>query len=153
MGLLDGLVKGLADMMPEQGNPELKAFKAQNEMKDLAAKEDAIFTRLGKQVYADGGSEKYPDIKTELDALAVSRREIVERIRAAQDETAANKKAEEAEEARCCPECGTVSPEGAAFCQICGSRLAQVRRFCPQCGSEASQGSRFCNECGTKIEE
>ncbi|MDR2234094.1 MAG: zinc ribbon domain-containing protein [Tannerella sp.] len=152
MGLLDGLVKGLANIIPEEGNPELKTFKAQQELKEIATKEDRIFARLGKQVYADGGSEKYPDIKTELDALAASRQEIEGRLQSAKDETEAKKKAEEAEEARRCPECGTVNPENAAFCQSCGNRMPQAKRFCPQCGSEIPQGNRFCNECGTKIE-
>jgi predicted RNA-binding Zn-ribbon protein involved in translation (DUF1610 family) len=148
MGLLDGLVKGLADIMPDQGNPELKAYKAQNELKDLAEKESKIFARLGKQVYADRGAENYPAIKAELDLLAASRRETEERIKAAQGETAAKKAAE----AQRCPECGAEHPEGAAFCQSCGNRLAQAKRFCPQCGTEIPQGSRFCNECGTKTD-
>ena len=152
MGLLDGLVKGLANIIPEEGNPELKTFKAQNELKDLATKENEIFARLGRKVYADGGSAKYPDIKAELDVLAVSQQEIKGRMQAAQDETAAKKKAEEAEAARRCPECDTVNPECAAFCQGCGNRLAQAKRFCPKCGSEIPQGNRFCNECGTKVD-
>ena len=40
MKLLGGIVKGLADIIPDQGNPELKVFKAQNELEDLAAKEN-----------------------------------------------------------------------------------------------------------------
>ncbi len=151
MGLLDGLVKGLADIIPEQGNPELKAYKAQNELKDLMAKENAIFARLGKKVYADGGSEKYPDIKAELDVLAANRQEVEVRIQTARDETAAKKKSEEVEEARRCQECGMVNPENAAFCQSCGDRLVQAKNFCPQCGSEMLRGSRFCNECGIKV--
>jgi hypothetical protein len=48
MGFLDGIVKSLAEIVPYQGNPELKAYKAQNELKDLAAKENSVFARLGK---------------------------------------------------------------------------------------------------------
>jgi len=150
MGLLGGLVKGLADIIPDQGNPELKAFKAQNELKDLAEKENGIFARLGKQVYADNGADKYPEIKAELDVLTASRREVEERIKAARDETEAKKAADDA---RRCSECGTENPENSAFCQNCGNRLAQPKRFCPQCGTEVPKGSGFCNECGTKIEQ
>ncbi|MDR1884384.1 MAG: zinc-ribbon domain-containing protein [Prevotella sp.] len=153
MGLLDGLVKGLADIIPAEGNPELKVYKAQNELKDLVAKENEIFARLGRQVYADGGADNHPDVKANLDALAATRREIEERIKAAQGEVEAKKQAEQAEEARHCPECGSANPDGAAFCQSCGYKLAQPKRFCPQCGAEATPGSRFCNECGTKIME
>jgi DNA repair exonuclease SbcCD ATPase subunit len=149
MGLFDGLVKGITDIIPDQGNPELKAYKAQNELKDLAEKENKIFARLGKQMYADNGAELYPDIKAELDVLAASRREVEERIKAAQDEAEAKKKTD----ARCCPECGTEYAEGAAFCQSCGHRLSPAKRFCPQCGAEVAQGGRFCNECGTKMEQ
>jgi ribosomal protein L40E len=152
MGLLDGLVKGLADIIPAEGNPELKAYKAQNELKDLTPKENEIFARLGRQVYAENGADNHPEIKAQLDALAATRREIEERIKAAQGEVDAKKQAEQAEEARHCPECGAVNPEGAAFCQTCGSRIVQTKRFCPQCGNEVPQGSRFCVECGTKVE-
>jgi hypothetical protein len=152
MGLLDGLVKGLADIIPVEGNPELKAYKAQNELKDLATKENEIFARLGRQVYADNGADKYPETKAQLDALAITRREIEGRIQVAQGEVEAKKQAEQAEEARHCPECGAVNPEGAGFCQSCGSRLAQAKRFCPQCGSEIVSGNSFCSSCGSRVE-
>jgi len=152
MGFLDGIVKGLADMMPEEGNPELKAYKAQSEMKEVAAKEEAVFARLGRQLYADGGSEQYPAIKAELDALAAQRAEVETRIRTAQDETAAKKRAEASATVRRCPQCGAENPDG-AFCRECGTRMEQPKRFCPQCGTEVSGGSRFCNECGTKMED
>jgi len=152
MGFLDGLVKGIADIIPDQGNPELQAYKAQNELKDLAAKEDKIFARLGKQLYADGGAEKYPEIKAELDALAAERSEIEQRIKTANEEAEAKKRANQAEEARRCPECGADNAEGAAFCQSCGAKLNAPKRFCPQCGVEVATGSRFCPECGHKME-
>jgi ribosomal protein L40E len=152
MGLLDGIVKGLADIIPAEGNPELKAYKAQNELKDLSLKENEIFARLGRKVYAENGADNYPDIKADLDVLAATRRGIEERIKAAQGEAEAKKQAQQAEEARYCPECGSTNPEGAVFCQSCGHKLAQAKRFCPQCGAEVPQGSRFCNECGTKVE-
>jgi ribosomal protein L40E len=152
MGFLDGIVKGLAEIVSDQGNPELKAYKAQNELKDLAAKENSVFARLGKQLYADGGAEKYPEIKAGLDAVAALRRETEGRIKAANDEADAKKKTEQAEEARRCPECGAGNPEGAAFCHDCGTSLVQAKRFCPQCGAEMSPDSRFCNECRTKAE-
>jgi hypothetical protein len=150
MGFLDGLVKNLVDIVPEAGNPELKAYKAQNELKELAAKEDKIFARLGRQVYADGGSEKYPDIKAELDVLTFSKREVEERVKVAKGEVEEKKQAEDAVR---CPQCGIVNAQGSTFCQDCGTRLGQTKRFCPQCGIEIAQGVRFCNECGTKIEE
>ncbi|MDR1764173.1 MAG: zinc-ribbon domain-containing protein [Dysgonamonadaceae bacterium] len=153
MGFLDGLVKNIAEIIPDQGNPELQAYKAQNELKDLAAKEDKVFARLGKQLFADGGAEKYPEINAELNAIAAQRTEIEGKIKTAQSEADAKKKAEQAEEARRCPDCGASNPEGAAFCQSCGAKLNILKRFCPKCGAEVPQGSRFCNECGQKIED
>jgi ribosomal protein L40E len=151
MGILDGIVKGLAEIVPDQGNPELKAYKAKNELKDLDAKENAIFARLGRQVYNDGGADAYPAVKAELDALSASRREVEGRIRSAGDEAEAQKAAQKAAQARRCPQCDAQNPESAAFCQTCGTRLAVARRFCPQCGAEATPDSRFCNECGTPL--
>ncbi|MDR1720242.1 MAG: zinc ribbon domain-containing protein [Dysgonamonadaceae bacterium] len=153
MGLLDGLVKGLADIIPDQGNPELKAYKAQNELKDLSEKENLIFAKLGRQLYADGGADRYPEIRTELDALANARRAVEERIKAASDEVEAKKKAAQEEEARRCPGCGATNHEGAGFCSECGTKLSAPKRFCTNCGAEVPAGSRFCNECGQKMEE
>jgi ribosomal protein L40E len=152
MGFLDGIVKGLAEIVPDQGNPELKAYKAKNELDDIAAKENAIFARLGRQVYADGGADSYPAVKTELEAVAALRKDVENRMRVAQEETDAKKAAEQAAEARRCPQCGASNPESAAFCQSCGNRLAPPKRFCSQCGTEQPADSRFCNECGTRIE-
>ncbi|MDR1745802.1 MAG: zinc-ribbon domain-containing protein, partial [Tannerella sp.] len=125
----------------------------QNELKDLGAKENDVFARLGKQLYADGGAEKYPAIKAELDALAAQRSEVEARIKTATSEAEAKKKAEQAAEARRCPECGEQNPEGAQFCQGCGAKLNAPKRFCPQCGVEVPAGSRFCPECGHKMED
>lgn len=164
--IINGLVKGLSSFMP-QDDPDVKIFNAQNELRELAGKEEKAYARLGRQVYETDGGESYPEIKAELDLLAANRQAAEERLKAAREEKAARERAEEEERARreaeeaahSCPNCGACNPEGTNFCQECGTRLAQpvqqapaAKRFCPNCGTEVTAGQRFCSGCGTKIE-
>ena len=154
-GFLDGLVKGLASIAP-QDDPEVKMFNAQNELKGIAEKGDAVYTQLGKKVYAEGGKETYPDTGVQLEALAAQRAEIQNKITQLEEEKAAREKAA-AEEGRTCPNCGTVNGEGCKFCCNCGTKLPEhfeqpKKRFCTSCGAEIADGMRFCSACGAKQE-
>jgi len=161
-GILDGLVKGLASLAP-QDDPEIQMYNKQNELKELREKEEAIFAKLGRRLYEENGKEAYPAEAVQLDALAASCAEIEEQIAQMQAEKEAKEKAEaearaaqEAEEAaRTCPECGAVNPEGCKFCGECGTRLPEKakKRFCTSCGEEVSEGMRFCSACGAKQPE
>jgi len=161
--ILTGIVKGLSGFMP-QDDPDVKIFNAQTEAKELAAKMEKVYARLGKQVYEADGGETYPEVKAELDGLAASLKEAQNRLQTAKEEKAAKERAEAEERARreaeeqanACPNCGAHCPEGSRFCQECGTKLerpeAPSKRFCPNCGNEIAPGHRFCQECGTKIE-
>ncbi len=163
-GILDGLVKGLASFAP-QDDPEVKMYNAQNELKELNAKEEAIFAKLGRKLYEENGKEAYPDEAIQLDAIAANRADVESRIAQMQEEKAAREKAaaetraaKQAEEAlRTCPECGTVNPEGCKFCGDCGTRLPEKvenkKRFCTECGEELGDGMKFCSSCGAKQPE
>ncbi len=163
-GIFDGLVKGLASLAP-QDDPEIKLFNAQNELKELSEKEEAIFARLGRRLYTENGKDAYPDESVQLSAIAASRTEIEARIVQIREEKAAREKAEEeasaareAEEAlRTCPNCGLVNAEGCKFCGDCGTKLPQKieekKRFCTECGEELSDGMKFCSSCGAKQTE
>ncbi|WP_455636356.1 zinc-ribbon domain-containing protein [Parabacteroides sp.] len=164
MSLLDGIVKGLSGILP-QDDPDVKILNAQTELKELVAKEEKAYARLGRQVYEADGGESYPEMKTELDLLAAGRREAEERLRAAKDEKEAAERAaaeerarrEAEEQARSCPNCGHINPEGTNFCSECGTKLAPpaaqaAKRFCSNCGSEIAVGYRFCSACGTKAD-
>ncbi len=161
MSLLDGIVKGLTGILP-QDDPDVKILNAQTELKELAAKEEKIYARLGRQVYEANEGEGHPEIKAELELLAANRREAEERLQAARDEKATLERAaaeervrrENEEQARSCPNCGNVNPEGTNFCSECGTKLAPpvAKRFCSNCGSEIAAGYRFCSACGTKTE-
>ena len=160
-GILDGLVKGLASLAP-QDDPEVKMYNAQNELKELKEQEEAIFARLGRRLYEEGGKETYPDEAVQLDALAANRVEVEVRIKQMQEEKAERERiaaeeraAREAEEAlRTCPNCGTVNPEGTKFCGDCGTKLPEKveakKRFCTECGAEIGDGMKFCGECGAR---
>ena len=63
--ILTGIVKGLSGFMP-QDDPDVKIFNAQTEAKELTAKMEKVYARLGKQVYEADGGEAYPEIKAEL---------------------------------------------------------------------------------------
>ena len=167
-GLFDGLVKGLASLAP-QDDPEIKKFNAQSELKEIADKETAIFAQLGRSVYSQGGPEMYPEAAVQLNALALERTQIQQRLEAAEAEKRAREEAAarariqaEAEAnaraaALTCPNCGNVNAEGFKFCSSCGTRLPESaptpqKRFCSHCGAEVAEGMRFCSTCGTRQE-
>lgn len=162
-GILEGIVKGLSGIMP-QDDPNVKIFNAQNDLKDIAQKEEAAYARLGRQIYESDGAERFPELRAELERLGAEKTEANQRIQAAKEEKAARERAEaeevarrEAEEAsRCCPNCRNCNPEGTNFCQECGTPLTAplpaAKRFCANCGMEITQGNRFCGSCGAKVE-
>lgn len=168
-GLFDGLIKGLASLAP-QDNPDRKVFDAQNELKELTEKEDAVFAQLGRRIYEKNGAEEYPELTAQLQGFAATRTELNARIEQIQAEKEAKEQAEraareqaeaEAAAARAasgvviCPDCGAEYGEGAKFCSACGTRLpepAPAKRFCTGCGAEVTEGMRFCSTCGTRQE-
>lgn len=162
-GIFDGLMKGLSSLVPQvSDDPEMKIFNIQNELKGLEEKENGLFAALGRQVYGEGGEERFPETAVQLKALAANKAEAQQRLEAAQAEKEAKEKAaaEEAaakaaaEAATTCPNCGSVNPEGTRFCQECGTKLgAPVKTFCTGCGAELKPGMRFCGSCGAKVGE
>ena len=164
-GILDGLVKGLASLAP-QDDPDVRIYNAQNELKELKEKETAIYAQLGRQLYEAGGREAYPDAGIQLEALNANRKQIKQRIYQLQEEKESRERAKAqaaaeqaaAEAARSCPNCGTVNAEGCKFCCDCGTRLPEAapaqpkKRFCTGCGAEVAEGMRFCSTCGTRQE-
>jgi rubrerythrin len=125
--LLDGLVKGLSGFLP-QDDPDVKIMNVQTELKELTEREEKVYTRLGRQVYAGGGDENFPDIKAELDLLAGNRASAERRLQEARAEKEARERTAEAE-------------------------TPAATRFCSNCGTELVPGHRFCASCGTKIND
>ena len=126
--LFEGLVKGLSGFLP-QDDPDVKILNAQTELKDLTEKEEKIYARLGRQVYASGNSESYPETKAELDLLTANRKAAESRLQAAKAEKEAREQAAAA------------------------STSESTQRFCSNCGTELAPGTRFCSSCGTKVTE
>lgn len=162
-GILEGIVKGLSGFMP-QDDPDVKIFNAQNELKDRMEKIEAVYARLGRQVFEAGGAELYPELKAELERLNLEKSAAAEQLQMAKNEKAAAERAAaeeaarlDAEDASCiCPNCNKCNPQGTNFCQECGTKLvipvSAGKRFCPNCGSEIAPGNLFCGSCGTKVE-
>lgn len=154
-GILEGIVKGLSGIMP-QDDPDVKIFNAQNDLKDIAQKEEAAYARLGRQIYESDGAERFPELKAELERLGTEKAEANQRIQAAKEEKAARERAAAEEANRCCPNCGNYNPEGTNFCQECGTQLTAPlsarKRFCANCGVEITQGNQFCGSCGARVE-
>lgn len=152
-GLLDGLVKGLVNLAP-QDDPDVKNFNAQSELKEIKEKEEELFAALGKKVYEEGGKERYPEIATQLDALNKKRTEIETLIQQLCKE---KEEREAAEKQGCiCPNCGASNNNNCNFCSECGSKLPEIqetsKRFCTRCGAEIAEGMRFCSSCGASQE-
>jgi len=126
--IFEGLVKGLSGLLP-QDEPDVKILNAQTELKNLAEKEEKIYARLGRQVYASENSENYPETKAALDLLVDNRQAAESRLEAAKAEKEAREQAAAA------------------------SAQAKTPHFCSNCGTELMPGTRFCSSCGTKVTE
>jgi ribosomal protein L32 len=118
----------LSGFLP-QDDPDVKMMNAQTELKELAEKEEKVYARLGRQVYAGEDGANYPEIKAELDLLTCNRKAAESRLQEARNEKEARKRATETEVP------------------------AATARFCSNCGAELTPGNRFCASCGTKIND
>ena len=146
--LLTGLVKGLSGLMP-QDDPNVKIFNAQNETKELADKEEAVFARFGRMIFEKQGAVDYPEIIAELEQIKEKRKANEESLKLAKEEKTAR---EEAEKGSYCTNCGSNNPVGTKFCQECGTKLVtEEKLFCSNCSAEIPSGSQFCGSCGTRI--
>ena len=153
LGGLGDLVGGLSKFMP-QDDPNVKAFNAQKELADLQKQETDIFTEIGKKIYERDGAREFPSEAERLRLIQSNMAAAREKVEATQSEAKAAEAAkQQADQARTCPECGTMNPEGVNFCQECGTKLgAQAKAMCAQCGAENPPGTRFCGSCGARIE-
>lgn len=150
LGGLGGLVKGLSGLMP-QDDPAVKLFTAQSDLSELKKQEEALYAELGRAAEKSYGLAAFGQTGEKL-------RLVQGDIAAAQEKLAAEKSAQEAQQAReaelVCPACGHNNPEGTKFCQECGGRLgAAAGGFCVSCGAKLAPGTRFCGECGAKQPE
>lgn len=146
---LGGLMKGLSGIMP-QDDPNVKMFNAQNELEELKKQELELLAQIGRIAY-----QKNPSAYEQNDRLRLIQSNIAEAEKkldvTKNEQQAANKAKEDADNARRCPNCDTMNPEGVKFCQECGTKLGASKAFCPNCGQENAPGTRFCGGCGTKM--
>ena len=154
LGGLGDLVGGFSKMMP-QDDPNVKAFNAQKELSELQKQESDVFAEIGRKVYEQNGMAAFP---AEADKLKLIKSNIAaaqEKLDAMQNEAKTAEAAQQqADQARTCPNCAALNPEGVKFCQDCGTKLgAPAKAFCGQCGTENPPGTKFCGSCGAKMGE
>lgn len=153
-GGLGDLVGGLSKFMP-QDDPNVKAFTAQKELADLQKQEADIFAEIGRKIFERDGASDFPAEADKLRLLQSNIAAAQEKLNVTQGEAKAAEDAKNrADQARTCPNCGTLNPEGVNFCQECGTKLgAPAKSFCQQCGMENPPGTRFCGGCGARMGE
>ena len=154
LGGLGNLMGGLSGFMP-QDDPSMKAFNAQKELADLQKQESEIYAQIGRKVMEQGGEANYPAEADKLKLIKSNINATQAKIQETQDAAKAAEAAQQqADQARTCPNCGHVNPEGTGFCQECGTKLgAPSKAFCGQCGQENPPGTKFCGSCGARIGE
>ncbi|CFX17764.1 Double zinc ribbon [Syntrophomonas zehnderi OL-4] len=150
LGNFGNLMKGLSSFMP-QDDPDVKLMTAQSDVSDLQRQETELYAQIGKQALAKD-SGQYPELERKLRLVQENLIEAQTRMKNAQAEKDAMEAARRAgDDARTCPSCGTINPDGTKFCQDCGAKLGAVK--CRKCGAALASGTRFCGECGAKQEE
>lgn len=150
---LGGLMKGLSSFMP-QDDPNTKVFNAMNELDDLKKNETELYANIGKRAYQSiCNLPDYADLVNELNMNQTRQVQTKEKLDIAQKEKDEKEQKEKEEtDARTCPNCETVNPEGMKFCQECGTKLgAPSKCVCPGCGANNPPQTRFCGECGAKL--
>lgn len=149
-GDFGGLMKGLSGFMP-QDDPDVKLMLAQSEVSDLQKQETELYAQIGKQALVEG-RVGFPVLENSLRLVQENLSAAQAKLQSAQADKAKTDCARKAEEeARLCPDCNHMNPEGVKFCQECGTKLGAQR--CAGCGASLSPGTRFCGECGQKQEE
>jgi len=153
-GGLGDLVGGLSKFMP-QDDPNMKTLAVQKEFSDLQKQEAEVFAEIGRKVFEQNGAEAFPAEADKLRLIQSNLATVKEKLDATQNEQKAAQAAQQqSDQARTCPNCGTMNPEGVKFCQDCGTKLgAPAKVFCGQCGKENQSGTKFCGNCGAKIGE
>ncbi len=144
-GGLGGLMKGLSGFMP-QDDPDVALMMAGSEVSELQKQENELYALIGKQALAQG-LVQFPELEKKLQLVQENLSVAKARLQSAQAEKEAKDSARRAEEeARLCPNCNSMNPEGVKFCQECGVKLGAQK--CAQCGAPLLPGTRFCGECG-----
>jgi hypothetical protein len=148
-GGLGGLMKGLSGFMP-QDDPDVKLMMAGSEVSDLQKQETELYAQIGKQALAQGHMQ-FPELEKRLHLVQENLSAAQAKLQSAQADKEEKDLARRAEEeARLCPDCNNMNPEGIKFCQECGTRLGGQK--CAGCGASLSPGIRFCGECGAEQE-
>lgn len=148
-GGFGGLMKGLSGFLPPD-DPDVALMVAGSEVSDLQKQENELYAQIGKQALAEGRAQ-FPELQKKLllvqENLSAAQAKL-QSVQADKEKKDCARRTEE--EARLCPDCNNMNPEGVKFCQECGAKLGAQK--CAGCGASLSPGTRFCGECGAKQE-
>jgi RNA polymerase subunit RPABC4/transcription elongation factor Spt4 len=172
-------MKGLNDLMPHDesepkpadGNGGYNASAntaysaAPSALDALKAKENELYTEIGRQVVAQSGPDGYGELSDQLKSVLSQIQGEEQRIR---EEELARQAAIEAERARQAEleaervRQAELEAERARQAELEAERARQAasaavppasQSACPQCGTQVTVGVKFCPECGTRIPE
>lgn len=143
------MMKGLSSFMP-QDDPDVALMMAGSEVSDLQKQENELYAQIGKQALAEGRVQ-LPELQSKLRLVQENLSAAQLKLQSAQaDKEKIDSARRVEEEARLCPDCNSMNPEGIKFCRECGARLGALK--CAECGASLSPGTRFCGECGARQE-
>jgi len=134
------------------GNPRLSAIH--EELEAAKVERNRVLAELGeKALPVLTGNLAFTELLAKIDMLATQ----TEALKKEERDLLVAKDLHEREEKermaiRTCPQCKTVSAEGARFCEECGVKVGELpREFCKTCCTMNHPGMKFCGECGDKL--
>ncbi len=167
-GGFGGLVKGLNDLMPQDGSSasassqgsadsgyygtQQNAPQDKSELDDLRKQETDVYTQIGKLMVAQQGSSAFGELSEKLNQIQSDIQAKEQKIMEA--ELAIQRQQEQirqAEQARAQQEQAGRQTSSQSLCVQCGTENPPGVKFCQQCGTRMGEPTlRFCSQCGSE---
>lgn len=164
MGFFEDLGKKVADAgqktvqktkeMSDVTRLELLTKKEEGKLNQLYTQIGRLYVELHSDDFEEAFAERIGQVKDAGETIQNYRQQIEE------IKNSGDKKEEEAEAGRRCPDCGAPIPDGRRFCTSCGKPVPQEEekpaeetagKVCSNCGAVLADDALFCEKCGTKV--